>query len=222
MAIYRDLFYRNLQSLLSGFFPVLRRLLTDDQWHAMVRDFLIRHRARTPLFLEIAQEFLDYLYQERPADPADPAFLLELAHYEWVELALSVSVDGPEDPAVDPGGDLLTGRPVVSPLAWSLSYRFPVHKIGPDYRPGAPGEQPTHLLVYRGRDDDVAFMEVNAVTQRLLTLLREGSDLSGHGCLERIADELSHPRPEVVVRAGGELLEDLRARRVILGTRATG
>jgi hypothetical protein len=222
MAIYRDLFHGSLQSLLAGFFPVLRRLLEDDHWHATVRDFLVRHRARTPLFLEIAREFLDYLQHERDADPADPPFLLELAHYEWVELALSISEADPDPSIADPNGDLLAGRPLLSPLAWSLSYRFPVHRIGPEFRPDTPAEQPTHLLVYRNRADDVEFMEVNAVTQRLLQLLQEGPDRSGHDCLAQIAEELRHPDPEVVMRAGAELLRDLRARDVILGTRRAG
>jgi hypothetical protein len=219
MAIYRDLFHGSLQSLLAGFFPVLRRLLDDDHWHALVRDFLVRHRARTPLFLEIAREFLDYLQRRRELDPADPPFLLELAHYEWVELALSISEEDPDPSLADPNGDLLAGRPLLSPLAWNLSYRFPVHRIGPGFRPDTPGGQPTRLLVYRNRADDVEFMEINAVTQRLLQLLQERPDWSGHDCLERIAEELRHPDPEVVTRAGADLLRDLRARDVILGTR---
>jgi len=30
----------------------------------------------------------------------------------------------------------------LSPLAWPLAYRFPVHKISPDYQPSEPLEQP--------------------------------------------------------------------------------
>ena len=37
-----------------------------------------------------------------------PDFLFELAHYEWVELALSVAEDENKTP-VDSGGDLLDG-----------------------------------------------------------------------------------------------------------------
>jgi hypothetical protein len=221
MDIYRELVYGNLQSLLAGFFPVLRGLLHDDRWHAMVRDFLVRHRATTPLFLELAQEFLDYLHEERGPGPADPPFLLELAHYEWVELALSISEADPEPSLADPNGDLMTGRPVLSPLAWNLSYRFPVHRIGPEFRPDTPGEQPTHLLVYRNRDDDVEFMEINAVTQRLLTLLQQQPGWTGQDCLERIAEELRHPEPDVVMQAGARLLLDLRGRDILLGTRHT-
>ncbi len=224
LAIYRELFYNNVESLLAGNFPVLRRLLDDGHWHALVRDFYARHRCETPLFPEIAQELLDYLANEREADPRDPPFLLELAHYEWVELALAISDAEPDLGAVDPNGDLLAGIPVVSPLAWSLSYRFPVHRIGPDYRPSEPGPEPTHLVVYRDRQDRVGFLEINAVTQRLLTLLHDQPDQpgwTGRALLTQIASELCHPNPELVIASGTSLMHDLRARQILLGTRRT-
>jgi hypothetical protein len=222
MAIYRDLFFNNVSSLLASAFPVLRKLLSDDHWRGMIRDFLIRHRCRTPLFLEISQELIDYLASERAADAADPPFLLELAHYEWVELALAVSDDEADPSRADPNGDLMAAVPVVSPLAWNLSYRYPVHRIGPDFQPSEPGAQPTHLVVYRNRKDRVEFLEINVVTQRLLELLKDDQMRTGLETLETIAAELQHPAPEQVVTAGAALLQDLRSRNIILGTRRDG
>jgi hypothetical protein len=223
MAIYRDLFFRNISGLLENAFPVLRRILGDTRWQALIRDFMVHHRAATPLFLELSQELLDYLGTTRAGQATDdPPFLLELAHYEWVELALSVSDDEPDPTHADPNGDLLDGVPVVSPLAWNLSYRYPVHRIGPDFQPSEPGAQPTHLVVYRNRKDRVEFLEVNVVTQRLLELLKEDQMRTGLETLETIAAELQHPAPEQVVTAGAALLQDLRSRNIILGTRRDG
>jgi len=221
MSVYRELFYNNLESLLTGNFPVLRRLLDDAHWHDMVRDFFIEHRCETPYFLEISQEFLAYLQNERKTDPRDPPFLLELAHYEWVELALAISDEDPDLAGADPNGDPMTGRPLVSPLAWSLSYSFPVHRISPELQPIEPLVEPTRLVVYRTRSDEVEFLVVNAVTQRLLQLLQENPDWTGHETVKRIAEELQHPQPETVMDAGRQLLYDLRARSIILGTRRT-
>jgi hypothetical protein len=218
MAIYRDLFYNNLEGFAASNFPVLRSLTPDDRWHGMVRDFMVRHRCSTPLFAEIAQEFLAYLQAERDPHPDDPPFLLELAHYEWVELAVAINDD--PSPAVDPNGDLLEGIPVVAPSVWNLSYRFPVHRIGPDHQPDEPGDQPTHLVVYRDRSDDVHFLEINAVTQRLLQLMKETDDRTGLDILKIIASELHAPDPDTVIQAGVGLLADLKARNILLGTRA--
>ncbi len=218
MAVYRELFFNGFDSHLSGNFPVLRSLFDETAWEAMVRDFMIRHRCRTPLFTEIGLEFIDYLQHERQAAD-DPPFLAELAHYEYVELAVALSDADRELPEHDPNGDLLAGCPLVAPTAWNLSYRFPVHQISPDFQPRTPGEQPTHLVVYRDREEAVHFLEINVVTQRLLALLKENPQMTGLDCLRRIADELQHPQPETVIQAGTRLLAELRERNILLGTR---
>lgn len=219
MAIYRELFFNNVRDLLGRSFPVLRKLLGPAGWDAMVRDWLVRHRAQTPLFLELPREFLAYLEDEREPRAGDPGFMVELAHYEWVELALSIDEREPDMAGVDEGGDLLAGRPVLSPVAWSLAYAWPVHRIGPDYRPAEPPPEPTRLVVYRDRRDRVGFLEVNVVTARLLELLaaEAAPRPTGRECLLRIAAELGHPDADAVVDAGAALLAGLRARDVILG-----
>jgi len=220
MAIYRELFYNNVEGFLANGFPVLRRLYDDGRWHAMARDFFSRHRCQTPLFAEIAQEFLRYLQEERGNVEGDPPFLQELAHYEWVELALDISDADRVVPAVNPQGDLLADIPVFSALAWNLSYQYPVHRIGPEFQPDAPDPEPNHLVVYRDRDERVHFLEINAVTQRLIQLLKENPDWRGLDAVTQIARELQHPSPESLHQAGRELLEQLRQRHIILGTRA--
>jgi len=222
MAVYAELFYNGTHDHLSNNFPVLHEIMSEKNWHAMVRDFFIKHRCKTPLFTEIGLEFIEYLQQERELHADDWPFMLELAHYEYVELAVSVSnADEQEDAllAFDTNGDLLGGRPVVAPTAWNLSYQFPVHAIGPDYLPEEAPEQPTHLVVYRDRLDNVHFLEINAVTQRLLTLLKENPETTGLDILKQIAEELQHPQPATVIEAGKGLMADLRERNVILGSR---
>ncbi len=195
MAIYTELFFNNIDDQLSGNFPVLRQITSDERWYAMVRDFMVRHRSETPLFTEVGQEFLDYLQDEREARPDDWPFMLELAHYEYVELAVSISTADEVPERFDPNGDLLHGQPVVGPTAWNLIYQWPVHTIGPEYLPDEPPDEPTHLVVYRDRLDDVHFLQINAVTQRLLQLLKENPQHTGLDVLKTIAEELAHPDP---------------------------
>lgn len=219
MQIYRGLFYRNIRDFISGNFPVLRKLHSKEAWDALVRDFYTEHRARTPLFPEIAREFLQYLQERRQDHPGDPPFMLELAHYEWVELALSLDERELDEVAAHPAGDLLKDRPLLSPLAWPLSYRFPVHLIKPDYQPAEPPVAATHLLVYRNRSDDVKFMRLNDVTRLLLQQLQESPQLTGAQHLQWVAKAIGHPDPAKVIAAGAAVLQDLRERDVLLGTR---
>ncbi len=221
MKIYRELFFNNVSGFLAGTFPVLNRILGEQRWEALVRDFYRDHRCDTPLFLEIPQEFLSYLAEERAANDTDPRFLHELAHYEWVELALGVEETTLEDADCDPDGDLLAGKPVLSPLAWPLAYRYPVHRLSPDYQPAAAPAEPSFYVVYRGTDDSVSFMQINAVTMRLVERLRQHPGLSGRQQLEALADELPQIEREQVLTGGQEALLNLRSHEVLLGTRRT-
>jgi hypothetical protein len=215
MGIYRDLIYNNIEGFLSGGFPILREIHEDDAWHALVRTFIREHQCHTPYFLEISQEFLRFL-QQRPV-PEDKPFMVELAHYEWVELALDVSTETIPDNLVD--GDLLALRPVVSPLTWNLSYQFPVHQISSKVQPRQVPDTPTFLVVYRNRRDQVKFMESNAATSRLLNLLEGDSSLSGRQALVLLAEEMSAPDPEAVIQFGHDTLRKLRDLDVICGCR---
>jgi hypothetical protein len=223
MAIYRRLFFNNIRSLLEKNFPVLRSLYDEAGWSDLVRDFYSGHRCRTPLFPELAKEFLRYLQDVRPGqEPGagdDPPFLLELAHYEWVELALTLDERELEDFPADVDADLTEGRPLLSPLTWILSYRFPVHRIRRDFQPQEAPTEATHLLVYRDRAYRVRFMTLNAVTRLLLEHLRNSPEASGRELLERVAAEIRHPDPAKVIAAGSAVLNDLRDRDVLLGTR---
>jgi len=213
MKVYSDLLYRNIEGFLLACFPVLRQVLGVRKWSALVRAFFCTHHSHTPYFRQIPDEFIQFLQNEWTPSAAYPPFTLALAHYEWIELVLSVSNRSAER-AVDPAGDLLSGVPVLNPVLANLRYDWPLHRIAPR-RKTQPLE--THLLVFRDAADQIQFSEINAFTARLLTLLEPGN-LSGRAALEQVADESRHPDRALLVQAGGALLEDLRTRGAILGS----
>lgn len=218
MRVYRELFFDNVASLLAGVFPVLERILGPGRWRRLVRDFYRDHRCHTPLFLEVSQEFLAYLGEERAAAADDPPFLYELAHYEWVELALSVDEAEPDEARVDPAGDLLAGVPVLSPLAWPLAYRYPVHRLAPEFQPTEPPAEQSFYVACRDRSDEVRFLHANAVTLRLIELLRQHPGRTGRAQLDALAEELPQVDRAALLAGGAATLRDLRAADVVLGT----
>ena len=218
MKIYRELLYNNVEGFIASAFPVIRRIYNDDDWHRMVRDFFANHQSTSPYFLEISQEFMDYLQNEREAQPEDPAGLVELAHYEWVEMALHVSDETSDIADIDANGDLLTGRPVFSPLAWPLMYHYPVHTMGPENLPDEAPEQATFLVVYRNRNDQVKFLEINPVTARLIGLLHDNSNYTGNDAIAVIAEQMSNIDQAVIQQGGKAALEELHSLGIILGT----
>jgi len=218
LAIYRELFYNNIDGLLAGNFPVIRKTLADAGWQALVRAFLADHRCRTPLFTEIGREFIRFLDARQEAVAGDPPWLAELAHYEWVELALQIS-DEPMPPH-DPQGDLLQGRPQVSPFAWALAYRWPVQRIGPDRHPDPAPGSPTLLLVRRDGKGDVRFAEISPLVYRLLQLLGESGQLTGRQLLVQLAEEAAAPDLDAFLQDGSAMLQHLRDEGTLLGTQS--
>ena len=218
MGVYRDLVYNNIENFLSSGFPVIRSIYTDKDWHRMVRDFLINHRCTTPLFLKISEEFITYLQEQRRPHKEDPAGLVELAHYEWVELALSIADLEADLDSINPDGDLLTLHPVLSPLAWPLAYSFPVHRMCRDYLPVETPQALTHLVIYRDQEDAIHFMEINGVTADLLNQLHNKPSASGREILQNIAERLDSSDPEAVINAGLASMQLLRTQGIIPGT----
>jgi uncharacterized protein len=213
MAMYRELIFNNINGFLEGNFPVIRVILTDDEWHALVQDFFIVHRSKTPYFAEIAEEFLDYLENERN-NPNDLPILLELAHYEWVEMALSIA---DEDVYINTNYDVSPEQQVkLSPLAWPLVYSFPVHLISPDYLPIQPLEQPTCLIVYRDNKDAVNFIEINAITYRLLEIIQSEDSINIGQCLAKIAQESLNVNSELIMKGGLQVIKELIQKSILL------
>ena len=213
MTIYTELFYKNIDNFLSSGFPVLKNITPEKSWHAMVRDFMVKHRSRSPLFNEMAHEFLTYLNNERESS-SDPVFIKALCHYEWVELALSTSDSQVCPITFDDQQDYLAIEVKTSPLAWSLSYPFPVHHISPEFQPDEPSDVPVFLLVYRNIDDKVLFLELNPMSAKLIDLLNDGK--TGQQAAQQISDELRHPKPDVVIEGARELIHDWIKRSILI------
>ena len=50
LKIYRELVYNNIEGFIANSFPVLRKVIEDEEWHKMIRDYLANHQSYTPLF----------------------------------------------------------------------------------------------------------------------------------------------------------------------------
>jgi len=220
MAIYRELFFNNIRNLLSNMFPVLKKLHDTDKWESMIRQFMQKHRAETPYFLQLPQEFLDFLQNEYTPQDDDFPFLVELAHYEYIELALSISEESNNFEGIDLDGDLLANVPVKSVLTWVYAYQYPVHRISPDNLPTEPAEQPVCLAVYRRDNDKVNFLELNPITARLLEAIEQNdAKKSGEDLLRGLAVEIDYPDVDALIQHGATALDEMKQLEILIGTR---
>lgn len=216
MQMYRELFLNNINGFLCSNFPVLRKILSDERWDHLVQDFYARHKCETPHFSEIAEEFLAYLQNERQCTEDYP-FLLELAHYEWVEMALSIAVAEPKFGAQNFSNNILDEVISLSPVAWPLVYQFPVERIGPDYLPQTPPDQASYLIVYRDRQDTVHFMQTTPFTYRLLQLIEQKNVCLGHDCLSELLNEMPKTlEAKALLQFGLQTMQELAQKGIIV------
>lgn len=209
MAVYEELFFNNLQNFVSSAFPVLRGLLPETQWQALCRQFFRDHALHSPYFLEISKAFLQWLPE---VAPQLPGFALELAEYEWLELAVATDLSvaskgGPFDPNM---------ALAISPLVRLCCYQYPVQQISAQFQPTEPSAHPVFLLVYRDEQDTVRFLQLNAWSAALLQLItaepRQQLD-TYIDWLQPYVPELSHH--QLLVQAT-PLLADFAARGIVL------
>ncbi len=216
LAVYVDLLYNKFDESLTACFPVIHSLLNQDNWRALLLDFIARHRCQTPYYRQIPDEFVQYLQQERQ-HPDDWPFLAELAHFEWIELQLSIAEA--EAMAVKPlsAAQLLAGVPVFAPVIELLHYRWPVQDIGPSYQPREAPTTVTHILGFRDSRDQVQFIALNSATNKLIKWLRQG--LSGEQALQVLANEFTDVPVPDFIHYGQQILADLNQRGAIIDVR---
>ncbi|MCB4811390.1 putative DNA-binding domain-containing protein [Methylovorus menthalis] len=210
MRVYNEIVFNNLQSAVGACYPVLQRVLGKRAWQALLRRFFAEHQANSPFFRDIPKAFLAFLPQVETLPP----YAVSLAHYEWVELAIA-SADT-VTPMLTAEGDLVQGIPIVAPALAVLAYDYPVQKISVRFKPRQALAEPVHLLVFRNQQDEVKFVEMNAMTARLLELLQPG-ELTGLAALQQLGMEMGHADSTSLITFGAALLEDLRQQDIVWG-----
>lgn len=220
MDIYRGLFFRNIDGLICDVFPKLAELISDEARQRLARTFYAKHACRTPYFHQIGQEFVAFMATEYIPEADLPAFLPDLVDYEWTDIRIRQSTEDPTAAPVpiDPDGDLLECPAVLAPTAELRIYKWPVHRIGPDFQPDEAPPTPTFLLAFLDPVRQTRFVELSPMSARLIALMQDQPSVPARSHLESIAAELGLPDCSEALAGGGEILARLRRRGAVLGT----
>jgi hypothetical protein len=209
MAVYREIVFNNIFGSVSACFPVCKSILGVHAWKKLVREFFAQHQATSPIFREIPQQFLQFLKTTK--NLAD--YFEQLAHYEWVELAVGSQPTTPIK--LSKKMDLLNETPVLAPSHMLLEYDFAVHKISKTHIPKT--KEKTFLLVFRNAKNAVKFIELNPMTYQLLKLIDENG-MAGEQALVSLAEHIKHPETDAIIQFGAEILADLANQGAIIGS----
>ncbi|WOI38911.1 putative DNA-binding domain-containing protein [Alteromonas sp. CI.11.F.A3] len=215
MDIYQSLFFNNISGFISTGFPVLKSLVSEENWNALVRAFFIHHESRSPYFSDISKEFVEYLSASPELSFQLPAFAAELAHYEWLELDISIRKTFRDVVYFNVGEQVTTVS--VSPLATLASYTYPVHLIGVDHIPEAPAPEQQFYVVYRNEEQRVEFVHLNPLTAVLLHTIEQheqGIDIDALG--EQLRKQLDHLPEQTVLQGMQQIVSDMLQKGILL------
>ena len=196
LNIYRELFYNNIESFISGTFPILKECTPLDKWHKIVRRFFIEHESKSPYFLEISEEFLNYLSADTQNTLELPAYAYALAHWEWMELFADayVAKQASHFSEIDLQNDILT----TVECAWLQAYEYAVHKIEAQQ---SIEPAPTFLLIYRDANEEVGFIELNPLSYLLFEALQTNTQSNIEQIVQEIATNHGVPLQQLLAGA---------------------
>jgi|TARA_B110000971_G_C20003796_1_gene498141 hypothetical protein len=223
LQIYRDLVFNNIESLIAGSFPVLKTIYPAEQWKILIRAFVRDHISHTPHFPKMPQEFLMFLKEQEQLEhpfafPFAFPFTMELAHYEWLELAIDLDTRNITHNPVSSAEAFIDQCPVINPISTTVGFSWPVHEIGPDFLPTEAPELPTYIVVYRNSELKTGFMELNPLAAMLIDKISTKANQTGKDILLQISREIGHTNPDVVIQGGCELMYEMAAKHILLGT----
>ncbi len=213
MKVYRDLFFNNIDGFISSGFPVLKSLYSHDAWQALVQDFFVTHDCQSPIFVDIAQEFVIFLQSEYELKEDDPRFLLELAHYEYMELVISVAKDNPSQVKIT--GSVGTECLCLSDTAKVLQYSYDVEHISEQYQPELPTPTPQYFCLYRDSEDEVVFLRLNPLAAQVLGYLSQSESVTFDTLVAWLFSAYPDMEESILIKGCREMIEGLANKGVI-------
>jgi len=175
LSVYRDLVINNVSNFVCSTYPILRQICTPSVFDQKIVHFFQQTQLDSPYFVDIPKYFLDWL----AGNTFDlPPFALELAHYEWLELDIFKRIQSEATKAdnqnqVHFGSELLSkdAALTLSSLVEVVAYQYPVHQLSIHNQPSTPPQEATFLALYRGNDEQVHFLQLDALSTATMQLL---------------------------------------------------
>lgn len=174
LLTYRDLARNALEDPLPDCFPITHALLEGaEQWEACIDAFFDSRSVQSPYYRDVNPTFVAWLANSGWGQERWP-FLLQLAHFEYIEVEI---LRWPDDPPLDElqATPTLDSRVVFAGATRNLAYAHRVHeatKENPE-----PGTGEAFLLGYRDLEGDFIYSELSAHASAFLARCLEGESI---------------------------------------------
>ena len=202
--VYRNNVMVSLTDALAQRFPVIERLVGNDFFRAMARDFAQMHRPRSPVLFQWGGSFPDYLATFPPlaAYPYMPDVArIELARGQAYHAADAVPMPLGDLAAVASDPETLYLH--LHPSVLVLHLHHPAVSIWAANQPGAPpmtaeGMGPEVALVWRDTRFEVPVAAIGPGDAAMIEAVQSGSSLMTAAEMATCAETDHNPQPMLV------------------------
>ena len=216
LLVYRRLVRGNLREALELCMPrVVARLgATFDEYFAR---FLQERGPRTHYLRDVTPEFLEFCVPLWAIDARVPAYVIELADHEALQMtiaSLQARPKGhvPAELSLEAGVEFIDACKIVH-------YEHAIHELAEDETDRSlPRRESTWLLVYRSPDHGVRTLKLTALAAAILLRLVELKETLKQAIVTACAERRTPLEAELLTGTAA-LLADLADRGVLLGQR---
>ncbi len=135
LSIYRDLIYNMTTNFFGDVFPLSYKFLKSE-WRSLVKEYYSKYTPDDPILVYMAYNFPLFIQEKG----VGPAYLAELALYEWCELEVSICKPEEKEQGINPAHLVIDFEYPVTDIA------IEIEKDNLSYEPEQKKQQ---ILFYR-------------------------------------------------------------------------
>jgi hypothetical protein len=169
---YRRLVFNVIDDTLITAYPLTRKLLSHKEWDDLVQEFFSTRNCSNPQIWKMPKELFEFLESKEHVLVEKYPFLLDLLHFEWLEIELYMMEDEPLL-AYSTEGDVQEDAFYLNPELQILALQYPVHiKIAKEIITEDEGQY--FVAIHRHPSNGkVIFTEINYAHLLLIDLLMQ-------------------------------------------------
>ncbi len=211
---YRRLIFNIVDNSMKTAYPLTRKLLSKDEWHELVDYFFRTQKSQEHQVWRMPVMLYEYVRDNDLAIKKKYPFLIDLLHFEWIEIEVYTMEDS-EPFAVKEDGDWLNDLIAIHPDFSMQIYNWPVHTKKPS-EITAEDEGKHFMLCYRHPETlSVRYQDLSGFHAFLIEQLAKG-EYRLNDILDAATELFETPREDLEPNAV-KFLEKMKEKRFVLG-----
>lgn len=214
IQIYHELVRNNIEEVLYRAFPLTFHLLTQKQWNEMLDLYLAKEDFTAHSVWRLPQALVRVAMEQKWAERWNIPYLLDLLHFEWIEIEIDMMPDLPRGD-FKKEGRILDDLLVLNPESQIIVYSYPVYEKNVLPREMKEGIYPVLVL----RHPDTGEVHFIALSRFFLHVYEMLTEHTGREALIQAAKTFQLNESKAL-SVGEKFLIDLMDQQAIYGWRA--